>query len=69
LFSLVLLLGGKRKRKKMAEPKLQIEERMDRIEEAVGVIAQVALGEQDVEEIERILRGEKSEEPNAGQEE
>ena len=48
----------------MAEPKLQIEERVDRLEDAVSTMAQqlVTVGF-DAEGIEKILRGEKSEEP------
>jgi hypothetical protein len=60
----------------MAEPKLQIEkevnqvkERLDRAELAIGTMAswlvqaQTGFGAQDAEGIEKILRGEKSEEP------
>lgn len=59
----------------MAEPKLQIERRMDQVEErldrielAVGTMAQwlvqaqTGFGAHDAEGIEKILRGEKSEE-------
>lgn len=59
----------------MAEPKLQIERRMDQVEErlerielAVGTMAQwlvqaqTGFGAHDAEGIERILRGEKAEE-------
>ena len=72
----------------MAEPKLEIEKRIDRIELrneerlkrielAIGTMAQwlvqaqTGFGAQDAEGIEKILRGEKTEEPkeNAGEEE
>lgn len=59
----------------MADPKLQIERRMDQVEErldrielAVGTMAQwlvqaqTGFGAHDAEGIEKILRGEKSEE-------
>ena len=52
----------------MAEPKLEIEKRLDRLELAVGTMAQwlvqaqTGFGAHDAEGIERILRGEKSEE-------
>lgn len=55
----------------MAEPKLQIEERMDRVERAVSTMAQwlvqaqTGFNAKDAEGIEKILRGEKSEEPKA----
>jgi len=48
----------------MAEPKLQIEQRLDRIELAIGTMAQwlvqaqTGFGAQDAEGIEKILRGE-----------
>jgi hypothetical protein len=60
----------------MAEPKLQIERRMDQVEErlerietAIGTMAQwlvqaqTGFGAHDAEGIEKILRGEKSKEP------
>jgi hypothetical protein len=53
----------------MAEPKLQIEERLDRIEMAIGTMAQwlvqaqTGFGAHDAEGIEKILRGEKPKEP------
>jgi hypothetical protein len=49
----------------MADPKLQIEQRLDRIEEAINttvdwlVEAQTGFGVQDAEGIKKILRGEK----------
>jgi hypothetical protein len=49
----------------MADPKLQIEQRLDRIELAVGTMAkwlvdaQTGFGAKDAEGIEKILRGEK----------
>jgi hypothetical protein len=48
----------------MATPKLQIEERIDRLELAVGTMAQwlvqaqTGFGAHDAEGIEKILRGE-----------
>jgi len=48
----------------LAEPKLEIEQRLDRIELAIGTMAQwlvqaqTGFGAQDAEGIERILRGE-----------
>jgi hypothetical protein len=54
----------------MAEPKLQIEQRLDRVEKAVGTMAQwlvqaqTGFGAKDAEGIEKILRGEDLEEPN-----
>jgi hypothetical protein len=46
----------------MAEPQLQIERRLDRIEEAIREIVKI-VGSVDVyNHIEKILRGEKSEE-------
>jgi hypothetical protein len=59
----------------MAEPKLQIEQRLDRIELAIGTMAQwlvqaqTGFGAQDAEGIERILRGETREEPKEESEE
>lgn len=53
----------------MAEPKLQIEERMDRVERAVSTMAQwlvqaqTGFGAHDAEGIEKILRGETPKEP------
>jgi hypothetical protein len=53
----------------MAEPKLEVDRRLDRIEEAIStmaswlVTAQTGFGVQDARGIEEILRGEKSEEP------
>lgn len=50
----------------MADPKLQIEQRLDRIEEAVSTMAhwlveaQTGFGEQDAQGIDKILRGEKN---------
>lgn len=52
----------------MAEPKLQIEERVERCERAIGTMAQwlvqaqTGFGAQDAEGIEKILRGEKPKE-------
>ena len=49
----------------MVEPKLQVEKRLDRLEEAVGTMAhwlvdaQTGFGAKDAEGIEKILRGEK----------
>jgi hypothetical protein len=54
-----------RLREKMAEPKLEIEKRLDRLELAVGTMAQWLVQAQtgfnahDAEGIEKILRGEK----------
>lgn len=48
----------------MAKPQLEIEKRLDRIEEAITTMAhwlvqaQTGFGEQDVKGIEKILRGE-----------
>jgi hypothetical protein len=53
----------------VAEPKLQIEQRLDNIERAVGTMAQwlvqaqTGFNAKDAEGIEKILRGEKSKEP------
>jgi hypothetical protein len=53
----------------MAEPKLQIEKRLDNLELAVGTMAQwlvqaqTGFGAQDAAGIEKILRGEKIKEP------
>ena len=53
----------------MAEPKLQIEERVERCERAIGTMAQwlvqaqTGFGAHDAEGIEKILRGEKPKEP------
>jgi hypothetical protein len=59
----------------MAEPKLQIEQRVDRIEEVLILMlrSQTGFGEFEAREIEKVLRGEKSElseesKKNAGQE-
>lgn len=55
----------------MAEPKLEAKERLDRLELAVGTMAQwlvqaqTGFGAHDAEGIERILRGEKVEKPKA----
>ena len=49
----------------MTEPKLEIEKRVERLEEAVGTMAswlvqaQTGFGVKDAEGIEKILRGEK----------
>lgn len=49
----------------MAEPKLEIEKRVERCEKAIGTMAnwlvqaQTGFGKQDAEGIEKILRGEK----------
>lgn len=54
----------------MAEPKLQIEQRVERLELAVGTMAQwlvqaqTGFGAHDAEGIEKILRGEKPKEAN-----
>lgn len=53
----------------MAKPELQIEQRVSRLEEAVSTMAtwlvqaQTGFGAEDAKGIEKILRGEKSEEP------
>lgn len=53
----------------MAQPKLQIETRVGRLEDAVStmaqwlVSAQTGFGVHDAEGIEKILRGEKPDEP------
>ena len=53
----------------MAEPQLEIEKRVGRLEDAVStmaqwlVSAQTGFGAQDAEGIEKILRGEKPDEP------
>ena len=60
-------------RRDMAQPQLQIEQRLDRIEKAISTMAswlvqaQTGFGQQDAEGIEKILRGEKEE--DASQEE
>lgn len=52
----------------MAEPKLQVEKRLDNLELAVGTMAQwlvqaqTGFGAHDAEGIEKILRGEKTSE-------
>jgi hypothetical protein len=52
----------------MAEPKLELDRRLDRIELAISMMAmwlvqaQTGFSAQDASRIERILRGEKSEE-------
>jgi hypothetical protein len=62
-FGIIATRGGK-----VAEPKLQIEQRLDRLELAVGTMAQwlvqaqTGFGAHDAEGIEKILRGEKVEE-------
>jgi TRAP-type mannitol/chloroaromatic compound transport system permease small subunit len=54
----------------MADPKLQIEQRVERCEKAIGTMAawlvqaQTGFGAQDAEGIEKILRGEDVKEPN-----
>lgn len=51
----------------MAEPKLEIEQRLDRIEKAVSTMAswlvqaQTGFGQRDAEGIDKILRGEDGE--------
>jgi TRAP-type mannitol/chloroaromatic compound transport system permease small subunit len=53
----------------MAEPQLQIEKRLDRIEKAIGTMAhwlveaQTGFGAKDAEGIEKILRGEEEDAP------
>ena len=53
----------------MADPQLQIEQRLDRIEQAIGTMAQwlvdaqTGFGVKDAEGIEKILRGEKNASP------
>jgi hypothetical protein len=49
---------------RMAEPKLQIEQRVDRIEETLILMlrSQTGFGEFEAREIEKVLRGEKTEE-------
>lgn len=53
----------------MAEPKLQIEKRVDNLELAVGTMAQwlvqaqTGFGAEDAKGIEKILRGEKIKDP------
>lgn len=55
----------------MAEPKLQIEQRLDNIEEAVSTMAnllaetQLGFEPEDADKIDRILRGERTEEADA----
>jgi hypothetical protein len=50
----------------MAEPKTEIDRRFDRVEEAIREIVKI-VGSVDVyEHIEKILRGEKSEEEEDG---
>jgi hypothetical protein len=55
----------------MVDPKLLIEERLDRLELAVGTMAQwlvqaqTGFGAHDAEGIEKILRGEKLKEPKS----
>lgn len=55
----------------MTEPKLQIETRVGRCEDAIStmaqwlVSAQTGFGAQDAEGIEKILRGETPKEPKA----
>lgn len=50
----------------MAEPKLQIDQRLDRIERAISTMAaclaqaQTGFDHRDADAIEKILRGEKS---------
>jgi hypothetical protein len=57
----------------MAEPKLQIERRLDRIEKAIGTMAQWLVQAQtgfnahNAEGIEKILRGEKDEPAEGGE--
>ena len=52
----------------MAEPMLEVDRRLDRIELAIGTMAQwlvqaqTGFGAHDAEGIEKILRGEKTEE-------
>lgn len=48
----------------MAEPKLEIEKRVDRIEETLLAMlkSQTGFGEYEAKEIEKVLRGEKTEE-------
>jgi len=54
----------------MAEPKLAIDQRLDRIELAINTMAQwlvqaqTGFGARDAEGIEKILRGETSVEPS-----
>jgi len=54
----------------MADPKLQIEKRVERCEKAIGTMAawlvqaQTGFGAQDAEGIEKILRGEDVKEPD-----
>ncbi len=56
----------------MVDPRLLIEERLDRLELAVGTMAQwlvqaqTGFGAHDAEGIEKILRGEKLKEPKQG---
>ncbi len=55
----------------MVDPRLLIEERLDRLELAVGTMAQwlvqaqTGFGAHDAEGIEKILRGEKLKEPKS----
>jgi hypothetical protein len=61
----IFIEGGR-----MAGPKLEIEKRVDRLERAVSTMAQwlvqaqTGFGANDAEGIEKILRGEKGEEPD-----
>jgi predicted transcriptional regulator len=53
----------------VADPQLQIEQRLDRIEQAISTMAQwlvdaqTGFGVKDAEGIEKILRGEKNASP------
>ena len=46
----------------MAEPKLQIEKRLDRVEKAISTLAKKTHGKSMQKKIEKILRGEHVEE-------
>lgn len=46
----------------MEGPKLEIDKRMDRLEQGLRHVAEKALYKEDQEELDKILRGEKSEE-------
>lgn len=57
----------------MADPKLQIEQRVERLEKAVSTMAywlvqaQTGFGQKDAEGIDKILRGEESRDEDASE--
>jgi hypothetical protein len=57
-----MMISSIKKEEKMAEPKLEIDRRLDRMEKAIGTMARLVFEPEAVEEIEKILRGEESEE-------